>query len=510
MKGGEPGRRGRGSLWLVLYLVLLLNLSISLLFILAVNTLWSDVNSYVSDALGLTANWVLVVNVATAVLLANAVFQIIRIARRRSLSLNASPRPWQKAIYLPTLLLWNAMIALLLVVAGDGVLRAQLVYHYQLLTPWVDGRQGGATGRSVEPGQFFDEQILFDATADPLYLTFRIPGLVITGQGVIVAYCEARKGFSDWAEIDVVMRRSVDGGETWQQRALLADSDEGTVHNPLMIAEQSSETIHLLYNVDYRKAFYARSEDAGATWSGAVDITPTFQEFRREYHARVFAIGPGHGIQLRSGRLLAPVWLSPGRGSDGHHPAVVATIYSDDGGRSWERGEIVGDLDGPTADETTAVELSDGSVMLNMRNEDYSLARVYRAVSISPDGATGWSVPRLDEQLPDALCFGSLHRYDEGTILFSNIHLELKTGFALRRLNLWGAREPLGIRVSYDDGKSWPVSKIYQHDEAGYSDINVRGGTIFSLYEQGWEKKNKYRTRYLKLVRFDLDWVTAP
>ena len=64
--------------------------------------------------------------------------------------------------------------------------------------------------------------------------------------------------------------------------------------------------------------------------------------------------------------------------------------------------------------------------------------------------------------------------------------------------------------MSFDEGKSWPVSKIYQHDQAGYSDINVREGTIFSLYEQGWEKQNKYRTRYLKLVRFDLDWVTAP
>jgi sialidase-1 len=552
-------RNGRASIWLALFAVLVIDLSVSLLFVFAVNTLWRDVNSFVSDVLGLAANWVWIVNGATAAALVNAVLQVIRILHRRSLPLDASPRAAQKILLFPALILWSALNALLLVEAGDGVLVAQLVYHAGLVAPWIclalslafgalfagslarraegraspfrlvalgslavlflaasvpafglRGEGGGSTSRSVEAGQFFHEQILFDANADPHYATFRIPGLVITGGGVLVAYCEAREGYSDWAEIDVVMRRSLDGGETWQDRTLLVDTDEGTVNNPVMIAERDSETIHFLYNVDYERAFYLRSDDAGESWSRAVDITATFDEYRRDYDWRVIAIGPGHGIQLRSGRLLAPVWISPGHGGDGHHPQVVSTIYSDDGGRTWERGEIVGDPHGPSAGEPVAVERSDGSVLLNARSEDLRLDRVYRVVSVSPDGATGWSTPRLDRELPDPICFGSLHRYDAETLLFSNVHLGVKTDFVLRRLKLRGAREPLGIRVSFDDGASWPVAKIYQRDEAGYSDINVRNGTIYSLYEQGWEKENKYRTRYLKLVRFDLNWVTAP
>src|SRR2546429_160136 len=85
------------------------------------------------------------------------------------------------------------------------------------------------------------------------------------------------------------------------------------------------------------------------------------------YGWRLGATGPGHGIQLSSGRLLVPVWLALGTAGNGHGPSVNATVYSDDHGATWHRGEIaVPDTpEFPSANETAAVQLADGRVMLN-------------------------------------------------------------------------------------------------------------------------------------------------
>ena len=142
-----------------------------------------------------------------------------------------------------------------------------------------------------------------------------------------------------------------------------------------------------------------------------------------------------------------------------------------------------------------------------MRSEDFSQGQACRAVSVSKDGATGWSKPVVDTALPDAVCFGSIHRYDENTILFSNIHTRLKIDSRVSVFGMRGTREPLGIRISIDDGGTWPVEPIYQANEAEYSDIFVKDRTIYSLYEQGWSEMNKYRTQSLKLARFNLQWI---
>lgn len=127
-----------------------------------------------------------------------------------------------------------------------------------------------------------------------------------------------------------------------------------------------------------------------------VDITPTFKEFRSEYDWRVIATGPGHGIQLRNGRLLVPVWMSTGTGGHGHRPSIVSVIYSDDHGRTWHRGDIVvrHTETTPNPSETAAIQLRSGRVMLNIRNES---SRHRRLVSFSDDGVSNWSHPVFDE-----------------------------------------------------------------------------------------------------------------
>lgn len=199
--------------------------------------------------------------------------------------------------------------------------------------------------------------------------------------------------------------------------------------NPTPIVDRGG-IIHFLYQRNYERAFYLCSDDDGATWTEARDITDAFEAFHVDYGWKVLAPGPGHAISLRSGRLLVPVWLSTGAGTEfgagkrGHRPSCVSTVFSDDHGLTWQRGDIVVRHSStvPNPSESVALELSDGRVLLNIRTES---PRNRRLLSISPDGATGWGEPRFHEELFDPVCMASLVRYDavpegKSRVLFAN------------------------------------------------------------------------------------------
>lgn len=342
------------------------------------------------------------------------------------------------------------------------------------------------------------------------YEIYRIPGIVVTYDGTLIAYCEARKTGSDWADIDILMVRSTDSGQTWSAPVKLVDgvSTQNTMNNPVMIAERDSNTVHLLYSKEYAETFHLKSTDGGLTWTHPsnsasaepADITDAFRE--SAYDWRVIAVGPGHGIQLDNGRLLASVWMANGGAAapTAHSPSVVSTIYSDDRGASWHIGDIVA-ADSPALsnpNESTLVQLADGRVMINMRNND---AGNRRAVSISPDGISHWSTPVYDEELIDPLCFGSIVRYseageegaagDKSRMLFVNANSET-------------ARENLTLRMSEDEGETWTYSRLLQLGGAAYSDIAVGPDkSIYVFYE-----REPYK--YLTIKKFGLDWLTSP
>lgn len=541
---------GKAKVKIVIYTCMTLNVAAFLLILIFANSIWQDVNKFMRNATGISVDWVIVILIISILLIVNYGLKSFFCLRRIKRAADAKKDVIQ-LIFVPIVfILWNAMTLVMIQEAGDYIVLAQLKYFSRLVAPWLflaiaagliwkllAGRQNALSIKKIFSGtaallliiwsviifsgwasgettsntsggdRFFDEQIVFNSVTDANYATYRIPGIIVTPEGTVILYCEAREGYDDWANIDVYIKRSTDDGSTWEKPQLMYDGGDGTVNNPVMIAENNSETVHFVYCIEYKRCFYRRSMDAGVTWSETVEITSAFENFKASYTWEVIATGPGHGIQLQNGRLVIPVWLSLGTSSDGHHPSIVSTIYSDDGGETWHGGEIVPSEGIDNPNETAAVELADGSVMLNMRNEEYSSDLVYRAVTISPNGATGWSRPVQDKALYDPICFGSLHRYDSNTIVYSGIHHRLKTNFALTFLNLWGPREPLGIRVSFDDGKTWPIEKICEKNETGYSDIFVRDGIIYLLFEQGWRKMNKYRTKYLRLYRFNLEWV---
>lgn len=365
---------------------------------------------------------------------------------------------------------------------------------------------------------------LFTADAGG-YKIYRIPGVVVTAKGTVLAYCEARKSDrGDWGTIDILLRRSTDGGKTWSDPVKvadvpgskaknpvalaqkLADPKDVTYNNPVMIADRSG-AVHLLFCLEYMRCFHARSDDDGKTWTAPAEITETaFNTFRKDYDWKVIATGPGHGIQLKSGRLLVAVWLSTGTGGHAHRPSVVGTIYSDDAGKTWKRGDIaVPDTpDWIYPNESTVAELPDGTVMLNARSESKANRRL---VVTSPDGATKWSKPAFDDALVEPVCMGSLLSVPGKTpvLLFSNPDNLEKTATKEPPPGTNRDRKNVTVRLSADGGKTWAAKRSVESGYSAYSDLAaLPDGTVLLFYERGGGRAQYGR---LTLARFTLDWV---
>jgi len=347
---------------------------------------------------------------------------------------------------------------------------------------------------------------------------YRIPGVVVTPKGTILAYAEARRNNSaDWGEIEIHLRRSIDQGRTWTEARKIAHHGtrlegnprkprggerEQTVHNPVAIVNHAKGTLEFLYGVNYARCFSMRSEDDGVTWTTPRDITDAFEPLRNRYPWTVIATGPGHGIQLRSGRLLVPVWLAYGNTGD-HHPSACATLYSDDHGQSWKAGEIAIPNEGEFRDpnESTIAELSNGHVMLIARNESRTSRKL---ITTSPDGATRWTPPRFHPELWEPICMAGLVAVppSPGTLLFSNPHRLARHADGQEIPGGRGARENLTLKLSRDHGETWPVQKTLDPGASAYSDLAVLpDGSVLCLFESGEQ---------IRAARFNLEWLSQP
>jgi sialidase-1 len=356
------------------------------------------------------------------------------------------------------------------------------------------------------------------------YAIYHIPGIVVTAKGTVLAWCEARKKGGDWDDIKVLLRRSTDDGKTWSAPKSIAavpdpkpknpfslkvknvDTNDVTYNNPVMIADRDG-TIHMLFCLEYMRCFYQRSTDDGVTWSAPTEITQTFEAFHKNYDWKVLATGPDHSIQLKTGRLVVPVWMSTGTGGNAHRPSVTATIYSDDSGKTWKAGDIAV----PCTDEwinpneTVVIELTDGSVMLNCRTESKAHRRL---ITTSKDGATGWSTPKFDNALLEPICMAGIVRYstDKPRILFSNPH-NLSTSKGKAEPGKTRDRKNVSVKLSYDEGKTWPINKAIEPGPSGYSDIAVsQKKTILCFY--GRFGKAGFAGTGLTVARFNLEWLT--
>lgn len=330
---------------------------------------------------------------------------------------------------------------------------------------------------------------------DKKHARHRIPGMLVTRKGTLLAYCEARSEGSDWALMDVLLQRSEDHGKTFQPPFLLAQGNEThkTVNNPVMMQDHTGR-IHFLYCEDYTvnggRALRRYSDDDGITWSDPVDVT----EYTLPDDHNAFAFGPGHGITLKDGTLLVPVWMVPKHHNaplTAHAPSVLSTFYSKDNGETWALGEILDSNDEVISpNETVAALTSDGGVYLNLRNEKRCRASAY-----SKTGYSDWQDYSLDENLPDPRCFGSVASYEDGKnpylLIFANCADE-------------NNRDHVTVRASMDNGKTFPVARLLDETRGGYVEIatDEREGLIYVLYEEDWGK-------YDHLAVFNYAWLTA-
>ncbi len=318
------------------------------------------------------------------------------------------------------------------------------------------------------------------------YTCYRIPAIIQAPNGHLLAFCEGRKNScSDTGNIDLIMKRSEDFGKTWSSIQVIWDDSTNTCGNPVPIVDDETSAIHLLstWNLgtdrereiidqtseDTRHVFAFQSNDNGKTWSNPKEITKDVKLPNWTW----YATGPGSGIQLThppySGRLMA--------GCDhieaGSKKYYSHIIYSDDHGESWQLG---GSTAKDQVNECEVAELPNGHLLLNMRNYDRNQKQ--RQTAISEDGGIIWKDQKHDKTLMEPICQASLQSFEqEGTsaLLFSNP--------ASR-----DERVKMTVRISYDNGASWPDSLVLHSGPSAYSDLVVlENGSIGCLFESGEE-----------------------
>lgn len=330
------------------------------------------------------------------------------------------------------------------------------------------------------------------------YNIYRIPSVIVGPRGTLLAFCEGRKFSSrDQSPTDMVLKRSTDGGRTWSAMQVVVPAVPCAAMDPCPVVDRTTGTIWLAYDLwpelardqtpqgvfrkpghgrDSITGWFTTSRDDGASWSEPVNVTATTKQ--PEWAG--FAHGPGVGIQTRSGRLIIP-------GNHYYDNRRCFVIFSDDRGQTWKLGGQIG----PKVSECQVVELADGRLLLNMRSYRGNHCR---AVAYSSDGGLTWTDFGDAPELIEPTCQGSFLRYSLADSGGKNRLLFCNPADAKQRIRLT-------VRLSYDEGKTWPVAKTIYEGSSAYCCLTVLpDGTIGCLFE-----RDNYRK--ITFARFSLAYV---
>ena len=318
------------------------------------------------------------------------------------------------------------------------------------------------------------------------YNNYRIPAIEVAPDGSILAFAEARTsgdpGEGPNSAVDLVYKRSTDNGCTWSEMKVIEQPGKGwSAANPATTVDRQTRRVWLLYlrckpgrgtskarpGTDDLQTFARFSDDNGQKWSDPIDLTEVGRDMK-DPQWRATVIGPGGMIQDSKGRLVAAAWRVA--------PWGVFSIYSEDHGRTWQRGQMVScqGLDKKHApNETQIVELSDGRILMDYRDESIA----HRWMAESRDGGRTWSEPRVGLSVTPIAC--AIERYT------------LKSAGADRDCLIWtGPKGPkrsnLVARLSYDEGRSFSVERLIASGPAAYSDLAIlKDKTVGVLWERG-------------------------
>ena len=336
------------------------------------------------------------------------------------------------------------------------------------------------------------KQVLFTGQQRGYYL-YRIPSLIVSKKNTVLAFCEARRHTgADDDEIDIAMRRSFDNGKTWDEQHIIVSDGIRTCSNLCSVVDMATGTILLLFCKDNQQVFLTKSYDDGQTWTEPKEITNTTKNPNWTY----VGTGPGHGIQLKSNRILIPGWSDTSPGLPTWRTPLPGwgkiqssyAFYSDDGGENWVQGE---EMTTNASDECEAVELENGLIYMTMRSRQNKKQRAY---SYSKDQGHTWTPVEYDPNLPEPSCQGSIIRFDTEKILLCHPSDQTK-------------RAELTVRLSNDNCRTWQINKIIEQGGSAYSDLAVtQTKQILCLYEKREEDANTDE-RHIVLASFKIDWV---
>jgi sialidase-1 len=336
------------------------------------------------------------------------------------------------------------------------------------------------------------------------YNNYRIPALIVTSKGTLLAFCEGREA-GDTGDINLLLKRSEDNGMTWSNEQVVWDDANNTCGNPCPVVDGETGRIWLFTtwnngkdkeyaiirktSLSSRLPYVCYSDDDGKTWSEPESVEKTCRDPSWGW----YATGPGIGIQIKNGRykgrLVIPANHSyddpEGNRADGPYEYGSHVIYSDDHGKSWQISESIK----PGCNESQVTELSNGTLLMNMRSYNNKHAR---AISYSADGGQTWSEIEHDYQLVESLCQASILNF--GEVEGQQVHLFLNPAVPK-------GRDHLTLKVSLDNCQSWSNGKLVYQGPAAYSCITKLPDGRVGLFFEAGEK-----TAYEKMVFVSFEW----
>ena len=315
-------------------------------------------------------------------------------------------------------------------------------------------------------------------SGDGGYHTYRIPSVIRTKSGALLAFCEGRKeSRHDSGFIEIMVKKSHDMGRTWTPPRVVASDGKNTFGNCNPVLDEKTGRVHVVCNFNLagvneeeirrgegiRGCYHLFSDDEGNTWSAPRDITKYAKKPEWSWHA----IGPCHGIQTKNGRFVFGgnhANLSNATTAE-NYDGYSFSIYSDD---DCDTFDISPDI-APETNECSVAQLSDGRLYMNMRTQQH----FHRFIAYSENGGAAWNDFSADKNLTDPKCQGSVLALNgTGTLAFCNA-----ASFK---------RSHLTLRLSHDFGKTWTESILIHEGPAAYSDlVQIDDETIGCLYESG-------------------------
>jgi len=342
------------------------------------------------------------------------------------------------------------------------------------------------------------EQVVYKS-GDNGYNTYRIPVLYYTQKGTLLAVAEARKNSpSDTGDIDLVVRKSIDQGQTWSPMQIIWDDGPNTCGNPTVVQDSgngriwlfsthnlgkdSQKTIATGTSEGVRTIWCCYSDDEGATWSKHVNISNDVQP----KDTRWDATGPGRGIQLKAG-------ANPGRLII---PAIGRNIQSDDHGKTWQQSGRL-----PTgSSESQIVEIAGGALLRNDRAVSNKPLNARVQCTSSDQGQT-WTALDFRKDLTCPICQGSIIAVSHPKGIDGRM-LVLANPSAVTRINM-------SVQCSFDDGKTWPVKKTIFPGASAYCCLSDVGPEHIGLLYENGDAPEKAVKLYKKITfaRFSKDWI---